>query len=246
MTARKPPDTLPEGAEAATLPEGEAATLSEGHVVRGGGAGCRRGGGAGCRRGGGAVADEQAAFDGRQHIGGCQMGWAFALQESAEGGGGERGGDAAALHGELGAVAHAQQAAARVAGDVGALRCQLRRIDGHHIAIVEGEEGLAAGGARRGHLIRDGQTAAHTGRGQTAGCTGCVQTAGRSANRFPLLASHLPIALVAALLETGYDLPEMGGSAVAGEDLVLHHQEEVQVFRHDDIVLNGHHGIVRV
>lgn len=123
------------------------------------------------------ASQKQAAFDGCQCFGGCQMGRAFALQESAEGGGGERGGDAAALHGEQRAVAHAQQAAARVALDVGALGCQLRRINGHDIAIARGEEGRAAGGARGGHLIRDGQTAAHSGSGsggagRTAGCSG--------------------------------------------------------------------------
>ena len=53
-------------------------------------------------------------------------------------------------------LAGAQQAAARIAIDIGALRAQLFCCNGHHVAIAAGKEGAAAGGAIRRNAFSDG------------------------------------------------------------------------------------------
>ena len=54
---------------------------------------------------------------------------------------------------------------------------------------------------------------------------------------------HLPEAAVTALLESGNDLPEGHRLAMRAEEAVLHLKQEVQVLGHDDIGVDGDHGI---
>ena len=94
-----------------------------------------------------AVCEKQTALYQGEGIGADEGRGALALQIAAQGGRGEGGVNAAPLGLQAGAVMAALPAALRVVADIGALRLQLARLDGHHVAIAGGEEGRPAGAA---------------------------------------------------------------------------------------------------
>ena len=186
---------------------------------------------------------QEAGLQGGQRIGCHEVRRAFPLQVAAEGGGEERGGDAAPLGAEVQLLA--QQAAARVRGDVLPLGRQLRRIHGHDIAVAGVEEGMIPAAGGTGHLVSGGKTAGHThrkgGGGEDAcgsrgndacGIRGGDARGGEDARGggggdgdsvcggFPAAVScrlpcHFPEPPVTSFLESGNDLPEVHGRAIA-------------------------------
>ena len=90
---------------------------------------------------------EELGGEGGEELGRGLRGGAFAPQVGRQGGEGEGGGDGGAAGGEPVAVRQAQQAAARVAMDIGALGFQLFCGNGLHVAIACGKEGRAGGSA---------------------------------------------------------------------------------------------------
>ena len=147
-----------------------------------------------------AVMGEEAALDVGERLIGGVLGRAFALQVAAKGSEAERGGYGAALHVGTLAAAAAQQAAARVAGDIGALCGALFLIHGHHIAVAGLEEGLAPTARAGGHIIPSGRTAGHSV------CSGF----------WPL--HYFPEAAITPLFKASDDQSQMGGVAILRND----------------------------
>ena len=160
-------------------------------------------------------------------------------------------------------MAGAQKAAARVVANIGALGCQLLRVDGHHVTIAGGEERLAAAGGGGRHLVfasgctsgstgadACGKTGGHRGgslAGKTGGHRGGSGSRGGSGGRGGStggVAGQFPKKAVAAFLETGNHLPQREPLAAGADDGSLHHHQEMEMVGHDDIVLHLDHGIM--
>lgn len=150
---------------------------------------------------------------------------------------------------------HTQPAVARVVPDIGALGLQLRGIHGHHVAVAVGEKGLLPGGRTVRHthsgLSAGGAISAHGSGGGVHGNRGGAAISAHGSggggvecgNGFRPLHHHLPITAVAAQLKAGYEMADRLRLTITAEYPVLHYQQEMQVLRHDDVVLNVHHRI---